>query len=196
MAICLGQFTYNIHACTRTYLIVTATGSRLQVSQHFVTLRPNDGQVSVPESCTSQGDYSICDGELRESYTWSQENTETNYVLFVLDQKAAISHINLTYIVASDNQRPKVSFCIVREDTFINSSFMNLNCDEMSIQPLASGEKQTSTLNVPMNNGTSKVAMEVITESIKVDFVATKVKFYGVYEPSTGKCYCYDHNTS
>lgn len=152
------------------------------MTEHFLTQNPSDN-VRVQQSqgtCTPQGIYLHCEGELSGIYMWSQENSQTNYVLFVLSERSNIVQINLTYVVQSNDQEPKISFCPLPDGTLINASFTDLMCRAVSIQPSLTREAMTVVLNVTFN--TTKVAMEVITDGIKADFVANEVQFYGSTE--------------
>ena len=152
------------------------------MTEHFLTQDPSSS-VRVQQNqgtCTLQGFYLHCEGELSGTYTWSQENSQTNYVLFVLSERSNIVQINLTYIVESNDQEPKISFCPLPDGTLINASFTDLMCRPVSIQPSLTGEAMTVVLNVTFN--TTKVAMEVITDGIKADFVANQVQFFSSTE--------------
>lgn len=157
----------------------TATRGKLQVTEHCLTLRPTRDQVTVerqPE-CTTIDSFLQCEGELSGNYTWSQENTETNYVLFNLNQRAVVAQVNLMYMVAQGSQTPKVSFCAAAGNSCINNTFSGLECMEIAIE--ATGMTETGTLNTPFINETSNVVMEIITTGIKADFVATRIELYG-----------------
>ena len=167
---------------------VTTTATSLQVTQHFLTLSPSAEQVTVvtqsncPITVESILSYRRCEGELNGTYTWVQENSETNYVLFDLNRRARVTQINVTYM--AETGEPKVSFCTVPDGTTITSAFNNLDCREFPIQQTGIMIIVTS-LDNPFNNATSKVAMEVITRGIKTDFVTSRIEFFGSYE-STG----------
>ena len=160
---------------------VTTTATNLQVTEHFLTLSPSADQVTAvtQNNCTIvESSYRRCEGELNGTYTWVQENSETNYVLFDLNRRAHVTRINVTYMAEAG--KPKVSFCTVPEGTSITSTFSNLDCQEFPIQQTV--RMRVSLLDNPFNNATSQVAMEVITRGIKTDFVTSRVEFFGSYE--------------
>ena len=131
-----------------------------------------------------------CEGELNgRTYRWTQENQNTNYVLFMLSERASISEVNLTYSVDSTSEMPKISFCAAPDDTIINLTFPNLTCQEISIEATG-GDTKAMILHMPFTNITNSIVMEVITQGIKASFIARAVQFFGFYV-ATGE---YTHN--
>ena len=128
-------------------------------------------------------DIQECDGELNGgNYTWTKENPDENYVFFLLNGRANISQIHLTYAaISSVTQSPKVSFCAVLGDNIYNTSQSNLNCRKMDIQATTSYMIQTSSLEMPFDQDTVSVTMEVVTQGIKANFIASEVQFFGEY---------------
>lgn len=154
---------------------------QITVEKHFLTLNPTQDKVMANNElgcvAVNESKYLQCDGELSGTYTWSQENPDTNYVLFVLNQKMSVSLVNMTYTVNSPDEKPKVSFCPLPDNVGIKDKFMGLRCKAVSIQP---GSRVTESIEAPFTNETNRVLMEVITEGIKVEFEAISVEFYGV----------------
>ena len=71
-----------------------------------------------------------------------------------------------------------MSFCPVPDSTTIIDGFTNLeSCRKFTVE--ATGRLETGTLELPAENETSKVLMEVITQGIKADFKATMIAFHG-----------------
>lgn len=156
------------------------------MTQHFVTLKPNTEKVTVrnetESGCirmtapTNSFGYFRCNGELNGTYTWTQENREINNVLFFLSERAEIDRISVTYVVQG-TQSPKVTFCAQPEDTLINDTLSKDNCKKVEIETTG-GMTLMGILDMPfINVTTSKVSMEVITQGIKSDFIATEVQF-------------------
>ena len=162
--------------------LLTATRSAaLKVTNHSLTLRPAS-QVTVDplDGCEDVTSYRQCEGELSgRSYTWAQENQNTNYVLFILSRRATICAINLTYTVIG-SEPPKVSACAALNDTSINDAFANLTCQEITIQ--ATGGEITTIIDMPFASVTNRVALEIITTGIKASFTVTSVQFFGTNE--------------
>ena len=155
----------------------------LQVIRHSLTLRlRNQVTVEQPNECTDEISHLQCDGELSGRYTWARENDNTNYVLFILNGRAVISRINLTYIVESSSEKPKVSFCAISDNATVNSNLTaaGLDCQEVPIEP-TEGAARNEILPMPFNNDTSRIVMEVITQGIKTAFEATEVQFCGTF---------------
>ena len=97
--------------------------------------------------------------------------------MFNLTQSISLIHLSLTYRVDSGTQRPKVSFCPVPDSTTISDGFTTLqSCRKFTVE--ATGGSETGTLELPAENETSKVLMEVITQGIKADFKATRIEFH------------------
>ena len=159
------------------------------MKEYFLTLRsnrPNKQAVTVDRERENgcmrvRTIYLRCESELNGNYTWDQETRETNYVLFVLNRKAEIDEISLTYVVPG-TERPKVSFCALSDGTLINGTLSNENCIKVDIQQ-TDGMRLMVNLTMPFNNiTTSIVSMEVITQGIKAAFIATGVQFLGRYD--------------
>ena len=156
---------------------------------HLVTQNPSSQQVRIERQDECSGPIQVrpglsqsCDGELTGNYSWARENQEANYIFFLLNRRANISLIRLTYTaVSSVDQSPKVSFCAVLGDNFLNTSLSNLNCRKMDIQSTISYMIQTSSLETPFDKDTLAVTMEIITQGLKADFTATGVEFFGSY---------------
>ena len=184
------------------HFLLFYTGAELcpvQVREHFLTQRPGVGHVSAESQCTTfeQGELSFlqCDGELNGNYQWQQENKHTNYVLFNLSPITFLTKINFTYTVASGTQKPKISFCSLPANMSIDSTFSNLECQEVQVE--ATGGTVVGTLVPSFGNSTGKIGMEVITQSIKAAFTATRVEFFGTCTvSSTGNeaCVCFDYS--
>ena len=169
------------------------TSNMLQVTRHFVTQRPNSDMVMVERQneCTGMVGSSCleCEGQLNGNYTWTKENSQANYVAFELNQRADVTRIRLNYaVVSSTSQTPKVSFCVLPTAITIPINitlFSNLNCRKVNIQPSTGYAIQTITMEMPFDQDTENVAMEVITRGIKASFVATGVQFFGNYTTVT-----------
>ena len=162
-------------------------GDALQVTSHQLTLRTaNQVTTSPQDGCQDTANtFRQCEGELSgRSYTWAQENPMTNYILFILDRRASISEVNLTYST-NGGEPPKVSVCAARNDTNINNAFDVLQCQEISIV-VTGGANTTDTIVKPFSNVTNRVALEIITQGIKASFTATAVQLFGTVEV-TGK---------
>ena len=163
------------------------------MTDHFVTLKPSNPEMvtvmnEVEERCmmmteqnaqTSRSfSYFQCNGQLNGTYTWTRENSEVNNVLFFLNERAEIDVISLTYVVQR-TESPKVTFCAQPEGILITATLSKDNCKKVEIEPTG-GMRLTGVLNMPFRNvTTSRVSMEVITQGIKSDFVATGVQFLG-----------------
>ena len=148
------------------------------VSTHFLTRKPSADQITTDCKVRSSTVNCLqCNSELSGHYTWNQENTETNYVLFILNQNTLLSKVILTYKIKAGNQKPKISFCAAPDSVGIESDFTGLECKEVSTE--ATGSEETQTLKMPFTNETSRIVMEVTTQGIKANFVATGVEFYG-----------------
>ena len=172
------------------------TSNMLQVTRHFVTQRPSSDKVMVERwqnECTGIDGSSFveCEGQLNGNYTWTKENSLANYVAFELNQRAEVlvTRIRLNYaVVSSTSQTPKVSFCVLPTAIIIPINitlFSSLNCRKVNIQPTTGYAIQTITMEMPFDQDTENVAMEVITRGIKASFVATGVQFFGNYTVTT-----------
>ena len=166
----------------------------MQVTRHYLTQRPGSQEVTVerPQDCVSAPQGSLlalqCEGDLNGNYTWAAENSDENYVAFELNQVAEVTQITLTYVVVSSiRQSPKVSFCALPNVTLPNVTFSELSqtCRKMNVESTTSYMVQTSSLEMPFDQDTRAVAMEVITQGIKADFVAMTVQFFGTYRMAT-----------
>ena len=150
-----------------------------------VTVTPQNG-------CQFGTTFGQCGGELNgKTYVWTQENGDTNYVLFTLSRISTINEVSLTYSVDSASEKPKVSFCAAPIDTLssISNTFPYLTCHDVSIEA-TNGESRTRIVNIPFPNTTNSIVMEVITQSIKASFTATSVQFMGTYDETVGKLNC------
>ena len=151
----------------------------IPVSEHLVTRRPTANKVSISETHCSEREskkFVQCPGELNGNYRWSQENKHKNYVLFVLNQRSNVAHVNVTYSMQSSSEKPKVAFCDIPDSFEITESndFNGLDCTQLNIH----GDSK-AVLPMTFKNETSRVGMEVITQGIKTDFVVTGVQFFG-----------------
>ena len=144
--------------------------------------------VERPQECvsTTQGSLLQCEGDLNGNYTWAAENNDANYVAFELNQVAQVVMINLTYVVVSSiSQSPKISFCALPNVTLPDVTFRGLTCRKIDIQAMSNYTVQTSSVDMPFDQDTGAVAMEVITDGIKADFIAMGVQFFGIYRTAT-----------
>lgn len=143
-----------------------------------MTRRPSTNEVSVSENCNEkESKFVQCPGELNGNYRWKRENSEKNYILFILNQRSDVALVNVTYRIQSSHQTPKVSFCDIPNSFKITESndFNGLNCKELTS---ILGGTQDVKLPMVFNNETSMVGMEVITQGIKTDFEVMRVQFF------------------
>ena len=162
----------------------------MQVTRHYLTQRPRPQKVTVerPQGCVSalNGLLLQCEGDLSGNYTWDAENSHANYVAFELNQVAEVTHIGLTYVVVSSiSQSPKISFCALPNVTLPDVTFRGLTCRKIDIQAMPTYTVQTSSVDMPFDQDTGVVAMEVITDGIKANFIAMGVQFFGTYRTAT-----------